>query len=51
MKIVEFDFRGFRKQAELIKSNKKTVVVRIRHAGKSKVATIHKSKRKVTDIE
>ena len=51
MTIVEFDFKGHRKEGELVKENALTVVVRIRHAGKTFHIKRHKSKHRVGFME
>lgn len=47
MTIVEFDFKGHRKEGELVKENKRTIVVRIRHSGKTFHIKRHKNKHRV----
>jgi len=51
MTIVEFDLRGYRKEGGLVKENERTVIVKVRHAGKTFNVKRHKDKHHVVFVE
>ena len=51
MQIIEFDLGTGRCEGEVVVENKKTVRVKIRRAGKSKIIKRHKVKHRVRFVE
>lgn len=47
MRIAIFLIRGFESEGELVKSNAKTVLVRLRRAGKTRIIKRHRRKHHV----